>query len=197
LPLSPLRRELSRKAIHLATAAVPVAYAAGVPRAWLSWGLGALCAAAVLGEAARARHAGTGALVRRTVGVLFRDHEHDRWTGATWLAIAHLAAVLLLPRDIAIAAMWGVSVGDAAAAIVGRALGRTRIGGTAKSLEGAAACFLATLAGAAAVARLSLPEALLAAAAATAGEWPGRPLDDNLRIVLAVGGALLLLRLAG
>jgi dolichol kinase len=197
---SPLRLELARKAIHLATGVVPIAYAAGVPRRWVLLVLGALCAAAVAGEVARVHHARVGALFARTVGALFREHERDRWSGATWLALAHLAAALLFPRAIAVAAMWGVSVGDAAGAIVGHALGRTRPGGgrSRKSLEGSAACLAATLAGALLVARLSPWESALAAVAATAAEWPSRPLDDNIRIVAAVGGTLMAARaLAG
>ncbi|HEU4563493.1 MAG TPA: hypothetical protein VFS05_02550 [Gemmatimonadaceae bacterium] len=189
---STLRRELARKAIHLATAVVPVAYAAGAPRRLLVAGLAALCALAVAGEVARVRHARTGAVFGRTVGALFREHERDRWTGATWLAIAHLAAVLLLPREAAVAAMWAVSVGDAAAAVVGHTVGRTRVGGSRKSLEGAAACFAATLAGALLVAGLPPGASLVAAAAATVAEWPQGPLDDNLRIVGLVGASLLL-----
>jgi arabinofuranan 3-O-arabinosyltransferase len=111
-----------------------------------------------------------------------------------FFALAHLAAVLALPRDVAVAAMWGVSVGDAAAAVVGHTLGRVRLAHASKSLEGSVACFVATLAGSVLVARLTPAEAVLASAAATLAEWPRRPLDDNIRIVAAVGGALLLAR---
>ena len=190
---SALRTELARKAIHLATAVVPVAYAGGLPRLWLVWGLASLAAIAVAAELARRRHAPSAELLHRAAGPLLREHERERWTGATWLVIAHLLAVLLLPRADAVTAMWAVSVGDAAGAIVGHAVGRRRFG-AAKSLEGSAACLLATLAGALLLGRLPLGAGLLAASAAALAEWPGRPLDDNLRIVLAVGGALALLR---
>ena len=197
-PRLALRHEIARKAIHLTTGVVPTAYAAGAPRDVLAWALAAMAVVAVTAEFTRLRHERAGVLLHRTVGTLFRAHERDRWSGATWLALAHLVAVLFLPRDAAVAAMWAVSIGDAAAAIVGHAFGRHRLGLSAKSVEGSAACFVATLAGALTVARLPVAEGLLAAAAATVAEWPHRPFDDNIRIVATVGGCLLLARaLAG
>jgi dolichol kinase len=192
-----LRHELARKGIHLATATIPVAYAAGLPRAWLLWLLTALCAAAVAAELGRGRHERTRALVERAAGRLFREHERERWSGATWLAVALLAAALLFPRDVAVATMWAVSVGDAAAAVVGRTLGRRASRGAGKSLAGSLACAGAAAVGALLVARLPPVESLTAAAVAALAERPRAPFDDNIRIVLAVGGSLLLLRALG
>ena len=45
-----------------------------------------------------------------------------------WLLLAFALVTWLCPRPTAIAAMWAVSVGDAAAAVVGRAVGRRRLG---------------------------------------------------------------------
>jgi dolichol kinase len=188
-----LRRELARKAIHLLSAAAPLLYATGVlPRRYLVWLLAWLLALAVVVELGRARVAAARGVFDRWVGMLLRPHERDRWAGATWLLAAFLGVVLLLPAPLAIAAMWAVAVGDACAAIVGRAFGRVRPGGGGKSLEGALACFAATYVGALAVARLTAVEAGVAALAATLAEWPSRPADDNVRIALAVGGALTL-----
>ena len=186
-----LGAEAQRKALHLLSAVVPLALAAGVPREPIAWGLGALLAAAVAVELGRARIAPVRTRFLRLTSHLLRDHEHEGWSGASWMLGAQLLAVLLFPRAAAIAALWAVSVGDAVAALVGRAAGRHRLA-SGKSVEGTAACFVATLAGAAWLAGLGPGAALTAAAAAAAAELPSRPLDDNLRIVLATGAAISL-----
>jgi dolichol kinase len=186
-----MRHELLRKGIHLLSAAVPLAYAGGLPRRIVVWTLAVLAAVAVAVEVSRARAPAVRAFVERWVGPLLRDAERRGWSGATWMLLAFLGAAVLLPAPPAIAAMWAVAVGDALAALVGRWLGRHRIG-SGKSVEGSLACFVATLAGALAVARLGASASVIAATAATAAEWPRRPLDDNLRIVLAVGCAVTL-----
>jgi dolichol kinase len=213
-----LRREVARKALHLVFVVVPVAYAFGLPRRWLVTALGAAGVAAVIIELARASHAPTRERFVRWVGVLLREHEHARWSGATWMVLSMLALAALVPRGVAVAAMWAISAGDAAAALVGRAFERPgetgdvtrgptvtarpehggsmgvrsaeRTGG--KTIRGSAACFVVTLAGALALARLSPVESVVAAALATAAERPGGWVDDNVRIATAVALGILL-----
>ena len=193
-PLS-LRHELARKAIHVASVAVPVAYAAGLPRAVVAGALLLLLVAALLVELARATSARAGALFTRATGALLRAHEHRRISGATWLLAAFLGSALAFPRDVAVAAMCSVALGDAAAAIVGRWIGRRRLGAH-KSLEGSAACLAVVYLAARAVAGLGIAESLVAALAATLAEWPEGPLDDNVRMAGATGAGILLWRLA-
>jgi dolichol kinase len=169
-----------------------------MPRAWLAGGLAALVIVALGVEVARARSARARHHFTRYTGALLREHEHQAWSGATWLLAAYLLAVLLYPRPFAIAAMWAVGVGDATAAVVGRWWGERRRARAvasgaaagamgAKTYAGTATCFVAALAGARLVAGLPLAAACAVAAAAALAERPRRPLDDNLRIVLAVG----------
>src|SRR5688572_18978986 len=106
----------------------------------MALGLGALLAIAIAVELGRMRLAPVRQLFLRLTSHLLRDHEHSGWSGASWMLAAHLLALLLFPRATAIAALWAVSVGDAAAALVGRAVGRRRLD-SGKSLEGSAACF--------------------------------------------------------
>jgi dolichol kinase len=189
-----LRHELARKSIHVATVVVPLAYARGVARGVVLAGLGFLLLVALLVELARVRSAWVGATFTRAVGGMLREHERLRWSGATWMLLAFVLAAALFPRDVAAAAMCAVSLGDAAAAVFGRALGRTRLV-NGKTLEGAAACALATAAGAALVARLGAAECVVAGLCAAAAELPARPLDDNVRVALATGAGILLWRM--
>lgn len=191
-----LRLEVARKALHLVFVVVPVSYAFGLPQRLLVTALGAAALAAVVIELARAWHTPTRERFARWVGMLLREHEYTRWSGATWMVLSMLGLAALVPRDVAIAAMWAISAGDAAAALVGRAFdrraapARERTG--RKTLRGSAACFVVTLAGALVLARLSPVESLVAAALATAAERPGGWVDDNVRIAVVVAVGILL-----
>jgi dolichol kinase len=207
---STIRRELVRKTIHLASAAVPVAYVAGAPRAAVLAALGTAGAVAVSVEVARRRSARARALFDGAVGGLLRAHERDRWSGATWMCAAYALAVLAFPRAEAAAAMLAVATGDAAAAVVGRAAARQRarralhraaarparapVAGPpgapgAKTWEGSVACAAASTLAALVVAHLATLPALACGVAAALAERPRGPLDDNLRIAAAAGAA--------
>jgi dolichol kinase len=190
-----VRRELARKTLHLLWSVVPIAYALGVARTTLLAGLLGACTCAMIVELGRSRSVHVRTVFHRATGLLLREHEHHRWSGATWLLLSFLLVVLLFDGPIAIAAMWAVAVGDASGAIVGRIIGRHRIGRSLKTVEGSIACAVATAGGAALVAGLSLSVSIIAGVIAAAAEWPARPFDDNLRIGLGVGAGILLSRM--
>ena len=186
------RRELARKAIHLSSTTVPIALALGVQRRVALMALGALALIAVAVEVARATSPAIGARFEGIFHPLMRLHESTRVTGATWLISAMFVAVLLLPRDAAIVATWAAAVGDTAAALIGMRFGRIRSPHDGKSLEGSAACLLATMAGALLLTGAGAGIALLAAVAATVAERLPWPNDDNVRIITAVGVTMMI-----
>ena len=191
-----LRHELVRKAIHLQSVAVPAAYALGVPRLPLLILLLLLLVTALVVEVARRRSTTVRDGFSRLFASLLRDHEHAGLSGATWLLLSFFLAVLLLPRQAAIAATWAVSLGDATAALAGRWIGRHRLTrGSSKTLEGSVACGVVSFLGAWLVAGLPIGVSAGAGFLASAAEWPGHPFDDNLRIAAAVGGGILLWQL--
>ena len=190
-----VRRELARKVLHMSWAVVPIAYALGAPRRLVIGALLVASATAVVIELARARSERVRLVFDRATGLLLREHEHHRWSGATWLLLSFLLVTVLFDTQAAIAAMWAVAVGDASAAIVGRTVGRRRIGQSRKSIEGSLACAVASAAGALLIAHLSLGTSIVAGISAAAAEWPARPLDDNMRIGIAVGMGILLSRM--
>ena len=75
-------------------------------------------------------------------------------------------------------------------------IGRHHIGTSRKSVEGSIACAVISALGALIIAQLSPLQSIVAGIAAALGEWPAGPLDDNVRIGLAVGGGILLCRMA-
>lgn len=189
-----LRRELTRKGLHLLSTAIPVSYAAGLPRSSVVWALVAALAIAAAVEIARGRNARARSVFDAGVGPLLREHEWHSLSGATWLIIALLVAAVCFPRNVAIAAMCAVSLGDAMAAIVGRTLAHASAG-QRKSLAGSAACFAASSVAARAIAGFAWREALIVGMLASLAERPRRPMNDNLRIALAVGCGILLWRM--
>jgi dolichol kinase len=193
VPIS-VRRELARKGLHLLSTVVPVGYATTLTRSLVLGGLGAALAIAAAVEVGRRRSVRARGVFDARLGALLRAHEWRGLSGATWLIIALLVAAVCFPRDVAIAAMCAVCLGDAAAAIVGRTLGRARAAGR-KTFLGSVACFTASAIAARAVAGFAWGDALIVGVLAAAAERPRRPLDDNLRITLVVGCGILLWRM--
>ncbi|GLC24562.1 phosphatidate cytidylyltransferase [Roseisolibacter agri] len=196
-----LRHEVARKAIHLASAVVPAAYAAGLRRDVLAALLGGALVVALGVEVARHRVPSVRAPFERAVGDLLRPHERARWSGATWMLVAYVLALALFPRAVAVAAMLAVALGDAAAAVIGRWAGARRVtptaGAAGKTWAGTIACAVATVLGALLVARLAPGAALACAVAAALAERPRGPFDDNVRVALAAGGGAQLATVVG
>lgn len=190
-----LSGELRRKAIHLATAALPVAWSYDILSGTaLRWALGLAVPIALGVEWARARGGPFREAFLARFGPLLRRHESSRLTGATWLAIAMWGAVMLAPRGAAIAALWSGTVGDAVAAVVGRLVQRAR-GGAGKSLAGSLALILATAAGIHWLVDTPMHVALALGSLAALAERPVGPGDDNLRVTLGVAAGATLLGL--
>lgn len=192
-----LRGELARKGIHLATAVLPIGWALEVVTAQqVRAALGVAVMVALAVEFARYRGGAFGAAFTARVGAMLRAHERTALSGATWLAIGMWGAAMLAPVPAAIAALWAAAVGDAAAAIVGRAMQRWRArpAGT-KSLSGSlAAASLSTL-GILWLTPASPLVALALGGVTALAEWPRAPGDDNVRVAFSVAAAAVLLGL--
>jgi dolichol kinase len=203
-PLLPLSRpgltsEAVRKAIHLSFFILPLA----LLHQWLPWPgsrgewrllLITLVVGAMAIDVVRLHERRVRRFFRNFLGELLREHERFNLLGSTYLLLASLLAVELFPRPMAAAAIGFTVVGDAFAAIVGRAIGRTRFFG--KSLEGALAGLAACLAWGSYLALsgfLAWEVVLVGALVASLVELLPIPLDDNLGITLFSGYAMKLL----
>jgi dolichol kinase len=185
--MTELAAEARRKLFHQLCLAYLAAY-------WLLGGSRVLpwllaWAAFVLAfELARLRFAGLNAALWRAFGGIARPEEARRVSGIFYTSLGALGVVFFFggfPKIVA-AALLDLALGDAAAALAGRALGRHKLLGGRKSFEGSLACFLvcalvgfATGYGAAAL--------TLSALAATALELA--PYDN---LFMPVGAALAL-----
>lgn len=181
-----MKREIYRKLIHLSTIAVPLlVWVLPYPLAVAL--LGGAAAAALGVEVARRQVRWARYHFLRRTRIMLRPHERHGLAGATYMVVAYLLALLLLPRPLAVAAMLYNGLGDASAALVGKRWGRHRTS-WGKSWEGAGAALLVCLLVGLAVPGVPLAAALLGALAAASLEFLPLPLDDNLRVTLG-GGA--------
>ena len=156
----------------------------------------ALCGAAIVMEAVRFRLPELNRSILKLFRPLLKESEDRRVTGATYVALSSLACFLAFDIEVAIAALFFLSVGDPAAAFVGskmsgRVLGWRLYG---KSPIGSLA-FVA--AGLAAVGVLSGGGAidyhwgfLVGVAVAALIELAPAVIDDNLTIPLISGAVM-------
>ena len=138
---------------------------------------------------------GIGPLNRRYMrwmAPLLKDGENARLTGATHMLLAGTLVFLLFGREVGVATMFFLSLGDPVAAIVGRrapgprVYGKSPVGTAAFAATGAAVAGLLVASGAIEHHWALWPGAAIAALA----ELPGIPPDDNLSIPLIAGTAM-------
>jgi len=120
---------------------------------------------------------------------ILRKEEMLGVTTASYVLVAALVAYLVFGRDIALLSVGFLAVGDVAAAIVGRHMGRTRLFG--KALEGDLACFISCLATGLVLQYVGLNVGLVTILAGSIGATVAQairmPVDDNLVLPLFAG----------
>ena len=122
---------------------------------------------------------------------LLRSHEKQKITGTGYYLLSAVLSVSLFKKELAIACLSFLVLGDMFAAIIGTRFGRTRIFEN-KSLEGSLACFVVCMVIGLFVAwlfpgHLSLKIITIGAFTATIVELLPLGLDDNLTIPFISG----------
>lgn len=131
----------------------------------------------------------------RWTAPLLKSDESAHITGATYMVVAGLLLFLLYGEDVAVPAMFFLSLGDPAAAIVGSRIGGLRFGGKS---PGGTAAFIVVAATAAAllvsVGWVDYHWALwIGVVVAGLVELASIPPDDNLTVPLLAGTAMHLM----
>ena len=203
-PLEPLRSpgfiaELRRKALHLTFIVLPLELLYEL----LPWPRGKgefrvlfvlLTVTAIGLDVLRIHERRVRRFFRTFFAGMIREHEQFGLLGSTYLLLAALLAIEIFPRPVAAAAIGFTVIGDAFAAIVGRAYCRHTL--FQKSVEGMLGGLAACLAWAAFLAlggHLPWGVALAGAMVASLIELLPIPLDDNLGITLFAGYTMKLL----
>ncbi len=184
------KNELARKAIHLASILIPVIYF-HITKEIALMILVPMSLGFLLVDLLKMFVRPVADLYYRYFGALLRPHELDttqrNFNGATYVTLSAALVVWLFPKMIAIAAFAILILADTAAALVGRKIGKVRIG--AKTLEGSIAFLLFALLVVFATPRLNPAVGLVIAVSATIAElYPIKlgnwSIDDNLSIPL-------------
>jgi len=147
------KEEINRKLLHVLAVLVPagIFYGPGYfesDRVWAFLVVLFLMVFACLIEFARMKYDSFGNWFSGLFGAMMRKEEACQLTGATYLMIGALLCSLFsaYSEPAAACALLGLTlfvIGDAAAALVGKGMGRVKVGG--KTLEGSLGCFLACL----------------------------------------------------
>lgn len=191
--MTPWLGEVGRKAIHVSFLVVVLAYFYGAPKPFIRDLLLAATVVSIGVELLRLHEPRFRSYFKQFFGGLIRRHEKRALLGSTYMLIAAVISVELFTVPVCTAALGSLVLGDSAAALVGRRLGRLRILGGPKTLEGSLAFAAVAFLFGWAVVRLPWPVALAGALVGALFEWLPLPVDDNLRIPLASGFAMKLL----
>jgi dolichol kinase len=201
-PLISYSAELKRKALHLGALVIPLGIVV-LGRTVALWLLVPLAVVAVTLDVLRLRLPIVHRFINWVFAPIMRPEEQPPFggpiviNGATWMCVSAAVCTALFPEPIAAAALAMLMVGDGAAAVVGRRFGRTRYPFSEKSVEGSAAFFVTALAAALPFGLLATPAVavpVLAAGALTAALVEALPvaINDNVRVPVVAGGAMLL-----
>lgn len=194
-------KHIGRKLYHLfgGLGLLSLYFLAGRERVFIIYA--ALAAGILVIDLARLRIPSFNSFFYRRFGSFIRNNEHNKLTGTAPYVLGVALTLFFYRTDIAAAAVCFLAFGDVSATAVGERFGKTKIAGE-KSLEGTVA-FVA----AAVFAGFSLPLVgislmhglvLAGALVAAAVELLPLPLNDNLIIPLASGGAMeLIARITG
>ncbi len=195
--------ELGRKTLHFLALLIPFGmWWIGMPAAL--YVLAAAALVAVAADVTRAYSRPFNAFIRSIFGPLMRTEELPevgagiRFNGATSVLVGAALMALLFPLRVAVPVLAMAMLADAAAALVGRRLGRHSWGSLSATVEGTAAFVVTGLAIMVCFPAVAFGPAATGVLVGAMVEVLPLPINDNIRVpvaagfVVIVGEALLL-----
>ncbi len=182
------RVEISRKIVHLVSLSIPIGYALTSEETALTVVI-PLFLAFFSVDLLRRYHRGAASIFEKYFfGNVLREKEKTTFMGSTYFLFSSVLTLLLFPKPVAIASLLILIVSDTCAALVGRGIGRIRIG--EKTLEGSIAFLLSSLAIVWFCPDVDRLAGVVSALGATIVELLPIGIDDNLTIPLVAGGIM-------
>lgn len=185
------RNELIRKGIHFLMLAVPIGYnylssAIVIPV------LSVLAFVFVLIDILRTKIPSFKARVNQFMGGIFRIYESKTFSGASFILFGALLAVIIFPRQVAQLVVTFTVLGDIAAALVGKHIGKHKLIGKS-TVEGSISFLAASIIGSLFITPYPLWEKILAAVFATIVEMLPLKIDDNLTVPILTGTFIVII----
>lgn len=181
--------ELFRKTIHLCALSIPIIYFLFNPNIVISL----LFAAFVISSGFDLVRLYGNYAIRKYLGVavgfMIRPRERKSFSGSTTIVFAGLLVYLFYDLPVAAAAMVIIIVGDPAAAVIGRIVGKIRFSNK-KSLEGTLAFIMFSLLGMLLIPGLDFQLGLIGVLVGALIEILPIPVDDNISVPILAGGAM-------
>lgn len=192
------RAELMRKALHLLSLVVPLGMAwLGKPDALYVLAPSALIAVAA--DVWRSRSAAFNRRIRQVFGPLMRADELPEVgqglsiNGATCVLVSATLLTFIFPLRVAVPVFVMFMISDAAAAVVGRRIGRWHWGRSPRTVEGTLAFLLVGLGVMALFPAVSFWVGAAGVGAAAATEAVSIPINDNIRVPLVAAAVVCVL----
>ena len=184
-----------RRLFHLTAGSTIPVTGVFAPELFMVLATAALTAGGLGLDIARFRVEPLNRIFLRWLAPLLKADEDSRVTGATYMAMSALAVFLLFDRPVAVAALLFLSLGDPAAALVGRRMPGPRIFGKSPVGTGAFIAVSWAVVGVLVAAGVVDYQWGLMAGAVAAGlaELAPLPVDDNLTVPIAAGAVMFFL----
>ena len=189
----PPRTPLGRRLFHLVAGSVFPTLRLVLPKAPVLIAVIVLTVAAIGGEALRRRRRGLNESLLRVVRPLIKEGERQTVFASTLMLASTTIVIGTMDKEVAVLALYYLSLGDASAAIVGERLGRHRLIGR-RSIEGSGAMVAACLIIGVLLLETGLettyPVVIVGACAAMLAELVDIKVDDNVTIPILSGVAM-------
>ena len=183
------RGEVLRKGIHLSSLAIPIGYYIFNPTLIISALFTIFAVSAIFDLIRLYGNYSIKKFLGVAVGFMIRPRERKSFSGATTIVFAGLLAYLFYDLPIAAAAMVIIIVGDSAAAIIGRIVGKIRFMNK-KSLEGTLAFIMFGILGMLLIPGLDFQLGLVGVLVGALFEILPVPVDDNISVPIIAGGVM-------
>jgi len=185
--------EYKRKLIHVFNLIIPLSYLYVFPEKWqIIKVLTSLMILFILTDIFRHKIGWIQSIFKYFFNSMLRSHEMDgKLTGATWVIIGAVITITLFSKPVAIIALIFMSLGDAAAGLIGLRFGKHKIGD--KTWEGFFGGLIICIIIALNFPYLPLMVSLIGAISAMILELIPIPLDDNFIIPLGSGAIMMML----
>lgn len=178
--------EIKRKSIHFLVLAIPIGYYF-LPKVIVLPIIALITAGFLMFDIFRLLHINFWTWLQKYMGDIFREHEHFKLAGSSYIMVGATISVVVFNKYIAILVLSFTVLGDIAAALIGKRFGKHKIWNQ-KTIEGSLAFFIVSFIISLVVPGIPLYIKIIACLIATLVESLPSFIDDNLTIPLIAGG---------